>query len=106
MKKAILIFTSYIPAKTMAALRNDDTDVFYLLPNNLAEIIDDIKLNTTLEDKEIKEKLKPVFEWIKKTIKRDKKNSIIVMEQFPPKLNYYLYDFIKRNNYLLGEDIS
>ena len=90
------------------ACENDNIYTFYLLPNKLAEIIEDIKMDiSNISDKELKEKLNPIFEWIKKITKRkDKKNTIIIIEQFPPKLNYYFYDFIKKNKLILGEDIN
>ena len=105
-KKAILIFASYIPSKSMSALKNSGIDTFYLLPTNLAEIIDNIKFNSVLSDEEIKKQLEPVFCWIKNIVKRKKNDYILVIENFSIRINYHLYDFVKRNKLTLEEDIN
>ena len=105
-KKAILIFASYIPSKSMSALKNSGIDTFHLLPTDLAEILDNIKIHSNLSDEELKKQLKPIFEWIRKIIKRKKKDYILVIENFSPRINYYLYDFIRRNKLILEDDIN
>ena len=106
-KKAIFIFTSYIPTKSMAALKNSGINIFYLLPIELGEILENLKLDYQDIDEEIlKKRLQPIFDWIIKTVDKDKKNWIIVFENFSIKINYYLYDFIKNNNLKLEEDIN